>query len=151
LYRAYYDAYIRRRLIYETELEEKAMDVLRDAEQLGSLSAMKKAEAILDNAVTEKVAMDWRARVFEIAEALFQSIHMQLSVERYQAKSTRRGGNLDLIDEPLNDSGQLRKMFRNIRRNGSEKQRLKRIANITAQRYNMKTEHDRKVILEGIH
>ncbi|MHC4155921.1 MAG: hypothetical protein ACYST6_13485, partial [Planctomycetota bacterium] len=79
LYRAYYDAYTRRRLIYETELEEKAMDVLRIAPQLGSREAMNMAEAILDRAQTHKVGTDWRARTFELAEALFQSIRMQLS------------------------------------------------------------------------
>ena len=150
LYRAYYDAYIRRRLIYETELEEKAMDVLRDAEQLGSLSTMDKAEAILDKAETEKVAADWRARTFELAEALFQSIRMQLSVDRYQAKSTRRGGNLDLIDVPLNNSRELNRLFRKIRRINSEEQRLAGIAEITAERYKMKLKHDKDVILEGI-
>jgi hypothetical protein len=147
---AYYDAYVRRRLIYETELEEKAMDVLRNAEQLGSLAAMRKAKAILDKAETEKVAADWRARTFELAEALFQSIRMQLSVDRYQAKSTRRGGNLDLIDVPLNNSRELEKLFRKIARLGSEQRRLARIAEITAERYKMKLKHDREVILEGI-
>ena len=150
LYRAYYDAYTRRRLIYETELEEKAMDVLRNAMELGSLAAMEKAEAILDKAEKEKVAVDWRARTFEIAEALFQSIHMQLSVDRYQAKSTRRGGNLDLIDVPLNDSKRIKKLFRKIRRLDSEKDRLAAISEIVAERYRMKLEHDRDVIREGI-
>ncbi|MFH1742601.1 MAG: hypothetical protein ABIH23_26655, partial [bacterium] len=53
LFRAYYDAYERRRLIYETELEEKAMDVLRQAPEYGSLLALDHAEAILDRAVTD--------------------------------------------------------------------------------------------------
>jgi len=150
LYRAYYDAYTRRRLIYETELEEKAMDVLRNAGELGSLSAMAKAEATLDKAETEKVAADWRARTFEMAEALFQSIRMQLSVDRYQAKSIRRGGNLDLIDVPLNNSRELERLFSKIRKIDSEKRRLARIAEITAERYKMKLKHDREVILEGI-
>jgi hypothetical protein len=138
-------------LIYETELEEKAMDVLRTAPELGSLKAMDMAEAILNQAQTENVATDWRARTFELAEALFQSIRMQLSVERYDAKSTRRGGNLDLIDVPLNNSKELKKLFRKIRRLNSEQRRLVGIADITAERYKMKTRHDREVILEGIH
>jgi len=150
LYRAYYDAYTRRRLIYETELEEKAMDLLRNARQIGALAAIEKAEAILEKAKTEKVATDWRTRTFELAEALFQSIRMQLSVTRYQAKSVRRGGNLDLIDIPLNNSRKLKKLFRKIRQTGPEKKRLARIAQITAQRYQMKTRRDREVILEGI-
>src|SRR5205814_3357097 len=44
LYRAYYDAYSRRRLLYETELEAAAMDWLQQAGQIGSLVAMAEAE-----------------------------------------------------------------------------------------------------------
>ncbi|MHC4805667.1 MAG: PA14 domain-containing protein [Planctomycetota bacterium] len=150
LYRAYYDAYVRRRLIYETELEEKSMEVLLLARELGSLKAMDKAEAILNEAETKKVGMAWRARAFELAEALFQSIRMQLSVERYQAKSARRGGNLDLIDVPLNNSEQLKDMFDDIRKLTPENTRLSQISKITTNRYKMKIEHDRKVILKGI-
>jgi len=75
---------------------------------------------------------------------------MQLSVERYQARSVRRGGNLDLIDEPLNDSKKLKKRFGRIRRMSSEQDRLAAIAEIAAERYKMKLEHDREIIQEGI-
>ena len=85
LYRAYYDAYVRSRAIYETALEDQAMNKLREARLLGSSSAMAQAENLLDKAVTERTAQDLRARVFELGEALFQSIRMQLSVEKYQA------------------------------------------------------------------
>ena len=37
LYRAYYDAFVRRRLIHETELEAKATDELRRAGEIGAL------------------------------------------------------------------------------------------------------------------
>jgi len=150
LYRAYYDAYIRRRLIYETELEERAMEVLMMAGEFGAMKAMDKAEAILNEAETKKVGTAWRARTFELAEALFQSIRMQLSVERYQAKSVRRGGNLDLIDVPLNNSEQLKRMFNDIRRLTSEDDRRTHINRLIVNRYQMKIEHDKNVILEGI-
>ncbi|MHC4574534.1 MAG: hypothetical protein ACYS76_10450, partial [Planctomycetota bacterium] len=88
LYRAYYDAYVKARLHYETELEQQAMEVLKRAGQMGSLAAMEKAEAILDKTVTERVRPEWRARAFEMAEALYQSIRMQLSVKKYQAIRT---------------------------------------------------------------
>ncbi|MFL5246160.1 MAG: hypothetical protein ACJ8FY_29170 [Gemmataceae bacterium] len=130
LYRAYYDAYERRRLIYETDLEERAMEKLRTVRRIGSLAAMDQAEATLDRAVTEKVAVDWRARVFELAEALFQSIRMQLSVERYKAISVDRGANLDTIDEPLNNRLWLKRYFAKIRRLDAEADRLKGIDEI---------------------
>jgi hypothetical protein len=127
LYRAYYDAYQRRRLLYETELENRAMDKLRVAGQIGALPAMTEAEAILDRAATEKVATDWRARVFELAEALFQSIRMQLSVERYQAIAVGRGATLDTVDVPLNNRLWLQQRFAELRRLDREADRLKGI------------------------
>jgi hypothetical protein len=152
LYRAYYDAYVRRRLIYETELEEQAMEVLRMVaeKKVDSLLALDKAEEILDKAQLEKVGLDLRARVYEMAEALFQSIRMQVSVERYEARSERRGGNLGLIDTPLNNSIKLKKMFADIRKIGSDKRRRSAIEKITLDRYKMKIDRDKEVIDEGV-
>ena len=128
LYRAYYDAYTRHRLIYERSLEAEAMEVLENAKQLGSLSAMDKAEAILERAETQKVAPGLRQRVFELAEALFQTIRMQHSVKKYHSQ---RYANLDDIDEPLNDREDLEKDFDKIRKRGSEEKRLVKINEIT--------------------
>lgn len=130
LYRAYYDAYNARRLAYETELEQEAMDVLRQAPRLGSLVAMDEAEALLDRSVLEPVAQDLRARVFELAEALYQSIRMQLSVPRYQAIHVDRGANLDLIDIPLNDRLWLKRQFAELRQSADENTRQQRLHEI---------------------
>ena len=130
LYRAYYDAYTRRRLLHETELEQRAMDELRGARRRGSLAAMSTAEAILDRSLAERVSGGWRARVFELAEALFQSIRMQLSVERYQAISVGRGANLDTLDIPLNSRGWLKQRFDELRRLPQEAERLRGIEQI---------------------
>ena len=133
LYRAYYDAYVKARLHYETDLEDQAKAMLKTAPQIGSLEAMKQAEAILDKAATDKVKPEWRARAFELAEALYQSIRMQLSVEKYQAIAIRRGANLDQIDNPLNNSGELKKRFDKTRKLQSENERLDKIADILKQ------------------
>lgn len=130
LYRAYYDAYCRSRLIYESHLEEAAMEMLRNAPQMGSLSAMRNAEGILNRAVLERVSKDWRARIFELAEALYQSIRMQLSVDKYQALAIRRGANLDTIDVPLNNRLWLIAEFDKIRKLGDEATRLRRLESI---------------------
>jgi hypothetical protein len=97
LYRAYYDAYTRERLRYETMLEEEAMRKLSQTRDTGA------AAAVLDRAVSEPVAPALHARIFELAEALFQSIGMQLSVPRYKAIGVDRGASLDTLDVPLND------------------------------------------------
>ena len=130
LYRAYYDAFVRSRAIYETALEEQAMERLREARLLGSTTAMASAEALLDRAVTERVAQDLRARVFELGEALFQSIRMQLSVEKHQAIGVGRGANLNTIDFPLNNRLWLKQRFSEIRRVENEADRQKQLAEI---------------------
>jgi len=129
-YRAHYDAYTRSRLIYETRLEDEAMAKLRQARSLGTLVAMHEAETILDRAVTDRTAPGWRGRVFELAEALFQSIRMQLSVEWYKAIAVGRGANLDAIDAPLNNRLWLKERFGAIRARESESARLPMIQEI---------------------
>jgi len=130
LYRAYYDAYTRSRLLFESGLEERAINELGSAPSAGSLAAMAHAEAILATTFTDATAAAWRARVFELAEALFQSIRMQLSVPRYQAIAVDRGANLDTIDVPLNNREWLRQRFAEIRRLPDETVRRRQLDSI---------------------
>jgi hypothetical protein len=127
LYRAYYDGYVKARLHYETELERQAFEVLKKAKEIGAIKAIDQAESILNKAVTERTRPEWRTRTFELAEALYQSIRMQLSVEKYQAIRVVRGANLDNIDVPLNNRSNLKKRFERIRKISSEEQRLQAI------------------------
>ena len=130
LYRAYYDAYIRRRLLNETAIEETAMDALRSAKAIGSIAAMDRARQILDHSLTEHPGENWRARVVELGEALFQSIRMQLSVEKYKAISSDRGATLDTIDMPLNSRKWLDARFIEIAKLEYETDRLAAIDEI---------------------
>jgi hypothetical protein len=86
---------------------------------------MERAEQILNRAVLDPVAQDIRSRVFELAEALYQSIRMQLSVPRYQAIGQERGATLDNIDAPLNDRLWLEARFAELRQLPNEADRLK--------------------------
>jgi hypothetical protein len=117
LYRAYYDAYVRSRLIDETDLENQAQSVLSQAWRIGWQPTaedrkdysdapdpsiiLNEAIQILKKAVTAPVAQDLRTRILELGEALYQSIRMQLAVERYEGESVSRGANLDTLDAPL--------------------------------------------------
>ena len=127
LYRAYYDAYVRSRLIYETSLETQATGLLRKAPRIGSLAALREAEVVLDKAVAERISKDWRSRLFELAEALYQSIRMQLSVPKYRAIAVGRGANLDTLDFPLNSRLWLKEQFKELRQPVEEAERLRRI------------------------
>jgi len=130
LYRAYYDAYVRHRLIYETSLEQQALGHLREAPRVGAQLAMQRARQVLDQAVTEPVATDLRARLMELSEALYQSIHAQLSVEKYQAIAVGRGASSDTSDVPLNNRWYLEERFQAIGAMADEKAKLAAIDEI---------------------
>ena len=103
LYRAYSDAYIRERLLAETAAQSRAHGELRRAADLGARAACRRALAILDDAAAAACRGELRTRVHALAEALFQSVHAQLSVPRYGAQAVRRGASLDGLEYPLND------------------------------------------------
>ena len=115
LYRAYYDAYLRARLTDETARERRALELLANARTGNPLSAITAAESALTVDPAARAGAPLRARIFELGEALFQSIHMQLSVPRYAAIDAGRGANLDLIDRPITNADWLLKRFAAIR------------------------------------
>jgi hypothetical protein len=133
LYRAYYDALVRKRLAIETAQEARAMAALREARRTGAAQAMATASAILDADNLTPEARVLRTRVFELAEALYQSIRMQLSVSKYQAISLGRGANLDSVDFALNDRVWLENEFARIGKAAQNQQpaMIERIVNWT--------------------
>jgi hypothetical protein len=99
LLRAHYDAYVRRRLIHETQLEDEANAILANAEKLGALPAMEEATRVLDGVTTQPVSRELRTRISDLCEQLFQSIGLQTSVEKYYAIGEERGAVLDFVDQ----------------------------------------------------
>jgi hypothetical protein len=69
--------------------------------------------------------------VNELAEALFQSIGMQLSVEKYRAIEVGRGANLDELNVPLNNRAWLKERFAELRKLSDEAAMLRGIDKIT--------------------
>ena len=103
---------------------------MRDVPARGS--PCRQAEEILDRSVTAPVSQDKRQRIFELAEAMYQSIHAQLSVDKYQALALGRGANLDTVDAPVNNRIWLLDRFDQIRQLPDEAARQKEIASIAA-------------------
>ena len=130
LYRAYYDAYVRERFVAERALETEAMAHLARARGVGSLATLDAAAAALGRSSATPTALALRSRIGELAEALFQSIHMQLAVKPYGAIAVGRGATLDTIDMPLNDRVWLTDRFAEIRALAHEDERLAAIDSI---------------------
>ena len=130
LFRAYYDAYTQKRLNHEKGLEASAMERLQAAPAIGSLDSLAAATKVLDGVESDRVAEDWRIRILELGDALFQSIGMQLSVDKYRAIAPDRGASLDTLDYPLNDRAWLKEQFFRIRKMTNETARVKAINEI---------------------
>jgi len=124
MYRACYDAYVRRRLLAETRVENDVFQALGKAREKGSLAAIKAATAILERSPLNLDLQDLNGRIHGLAEDLFVSIRMQLSVPLYDAIAVDRGANLDTVDVPLNDRLWLRDQLAKLKTQSDEADRL---------------------------
>ena len=127
LLRANYDAYDRRRLIRESQLEEESNRILLSD---SPAQAMDRATAVLESAVTDRTAPDLRNRIIERCDRLFHSIGLQTSVGKYYASGEERGAVLDFIDYPLNNRWWLEDQFQLIRAMKSEKEQQQKLREI---------------------
>jgi hypothetical protein len=126
LYRAYYDAYVRRRLIQATDTDAKVIDVLRDSESQGALRSIDRAEQVLRDAERESHP-SLRKHIGDLADKLFHTIQLQSSVARYRAIAVDRGATLDTVDFPVGDSRFFKAQFDEIRAIPDEAARRERV------------------------
>ncbi len=124
LLRAYYDTYIKRRKLYEQELEREANTLLAQAPTIGSQPAMKAALEKVSEADRINAAPELRKKINEYCDALYQSVGLQTSVEKYRASAAERGCILDFVDYPLNNRWWLSDQFDTIAQMKSEKEKL---------------------------
>jgi hypothetical protein len=127
LVRAYYDAYVRARQIYELRLENEANAILAAASARGPEAVMDDAMAVLNRAVKQPMRPELRRRIFELCESLFHSICLQTSVVKYGAAGEERGAFLDFVDTPLNNRWWLEDEFAKIRKMPSREAKLARL------------------------
>jgi hypothetical protein len=103
LIRACFDAYIQRRLLYETDLEKQARSILETAKSAGTLPAIQEARNTLLLAKEKPIAQSLKNRCFALADSLYRSFGAQLTIKKHFAMSGR-GNFIDNIDIPLNDA-----------------------------------------------
>ena len=102
LIRAYYDAYVQKRLVYETWLEQQSREELGKYNITSVDNAMGNCRAVLAKAWENSINPNLKQRCNELADDLFASIGAQLTIKKHGAMSGR-GNFLDNIDNPLND------------------------------------------------
>ena len=129
LIRAYFDAYIQRRLIYETHLERQAVNILGQAENRGSLDAISAARNTLLLSHEKPVSPELKQRCYSLADSLFRTFGAQLTIEKHHAAGGR-GNFIDNIDIPLNNAMWLLDQLERAENHGGEPERLDAIHNI---------------------
>jgi len=123
LIRAYFDAYIQRRLINETSLERQARNILENADSTLSYIAISDAKNTLSMAVEKPVSPELKERCYALADSLYRSFGAQLTVEKHHAAGGR-GNFIDNIDIPLNDALWLMDQMNKIEKLQNENKRL---------------------------
>lgn len=118
LYRATYDACVQARLRHETAITSAVRHALerrsRATPRPPATEALRQTTAALQGIDTESVAPELRRRIFELGDALYRTIRMQMSVKRYHAENEERGATLDTLDTPLTDASWLLAEFQRI-------------------------------------
>jgi len=135
MFRACCDAYVRKRLLFESGELARAQSVLGRIEDFGFASVpwgigakpaqepangidpqnlIDEATEILRKCSVTQVAPAIRTRISELGYALLQSIRQQLAVERFQGEAVDRGSPLDTIDHPVTEAPYFLKQLRKI-------------------------------------
>ncbi len=125
--RAYYDTYVRRRKIYEQDLEKEANQILAKAPVIGVDQALQQALDKVNEADRINPSAALRQKIVDYCEALYRTIGYQTSVEKYGAAGAERGCLLDFVDYPLNNRWWLADEFAKIRQMKTQEEKLARI------------------------
>lgn len=126
LLRAYYDAYIQRRLIHETHLERQARNILERAEISGANKAISDARNMLALAYEKPVSPELKEHCYALADSLFRSFGAQLTIKKHHAAGGR-GNFIDNISIPLNDALWMLDQLSMIEKINNEPERLEAI------------------------
>ncbi len=126
LIRAYFDAYVQQRLIYETDLERQAREHLSNSKTLGTAKAIELCRATLSKAWTAPVKSGYKQKCLNLADSLYSSIGAQLTIEKHGAMGGR-GNFIDNLDNPLNDVAWIFSELNKIEKLDSEEKRLEGI------------------------
>lgn len=126
LIRAYFDAYVQLRLIYETDLERQARSYLSDSKNLGTGKAIELSRETLSKAWRIPIKPKYKQKCLDLADSLYISIGAQLTIKKHGAMGGR-GNFIDNLDNPLNDVAWIFSELNKIEKLSSEEKRLEAI------------------------
>jgi hypothetical protein len=128
--RAEYDNYVRRRLIYEKDLEKQANIILEDLNEVNFIQKMNLALSKINEADTNPISQNLKRKIENYCEDLFKLIGLQTSVELYKASGAQRGCILDFVDHPLNNRWWYQDEFKKINEMKNVNEKIARLETI---------------------
>ena len=130
LLRAHYDAYTALRARHEYEAERNAIAAL--ARHDGVNTAITEARKAIAQPFEHPEAVGLQNEIQQLGKALYESIRMQLDVDRYGASGRERGAVLEFLNEPLNNRQWLEIRLQEIEDAGSVETQRKLIQEIVS-------------------
>ncbi len=131
LLRSYYDAYIRRRLLTESDQEAEANKILLERMDDDINVAIKESLDKISESDKYEIAPDLKRKIEKYSDLLFQSVGLQSDSKKHKASNPQRGCIMDFVDYPLNNRWWYKDQFDKIDSVSSEsikKELLHRIA-----------------------
>ena len=122
--RALSDYQAKRRAARDKELEQNALKILEQAQELGADRAMEQAVQAFFPPFLPQEDQILREKIQKLADSLFQKLHIQLTTWRHGGQRWIRGAYIDSIDFPLNNAQWYIEHFRRIRAMNDESQKL---------------------------
>ncbi len=130
VFRAYYDAYVYKKLLADTKRENETLAFLQKALDSDSETYLEHALRKLDEPYNDHELTKLRENVERLGEELFREIGIQMSVPKYGAANWERGAVLDALDMPLNDAIWLKNEINNIIKTQDPLQQRQQISTI---------------------
>lgn len=100
--RALGDYYVKRKALYELELEQRAWTILADYPRLGADEALRRSREQLNLYRNEPVLPELANELLDLAESLFWACGLQLTTSGQNGQSWQSGAYLNVVREPLN-------------------------------------------------
>jgi hypothetical protein len=123
LLRAYFDAYVQARSSFERDLEREALQALAAAMDSSPDAAAAAAKAALARADGETPHREWLDCIDQLADAQWESIGAQLTVERHHAQAWERGAMVTTLKWPLNNRRWIERELAAVEGNGETEKR----------------------------
>ena len=131
LLRVLTDYWTKQKYVYDQDLEKQALQVISQAKETGSASAIKEARSILNLSKDRPAAEDVLFEMERLSDFLRENCQIQLTVGHHGGQRWIRGAYLETREMPLNDYQYLMQRFKEIEKLAEEEQRIAALQQLT--------------------